>query len=213
MNLLISIFLGIAMFIISICIWKRYDVFSFNLLKETKYKWFILIYFLVTLCAIILVGLKDYQWVVLCKIQFVYFLISQVALIDYKYHIIPNKILLGMIILRLIFLLVEYLYNSEQFIWMLFGCIVGAVVGFGILALTNIFIKNGIGMGDAKLFGVIGLFIGINGVYNTLFYSLAVLIIYSIVMMIRKQLTKKSQIPFAPFIFVGYLITFCMGGF
>ena len=45
MNLLISIFLGIAMFIISIYIWKRYDVFSFNLLKETKYKWFILIYF------------------------------------------------------------------------------------------------------------------------------------------------------------------------
>lgn len=211
----IAFFFGemVIIVLMNILVWIKYNVFSTEMLKERRGKILLITYILITAGECILVGFKEYNWMTLIKICLAYLLISGIALIDYKFHIIPNKLLFYAILLRLFILIIEYYYNSDQFMEVVLECIGGTLIGFGILFLTHLLSKGGIGMGDVKLFGVIGFIIGLRGTYNTLFYSLIFLVLYSCIGMMKKELTRKSMIPFGPFVYLGYLITFGMGAF
>lgn len=211
----IAFFFGemVIIVLMNILVWIKYNVFSTEMLKKRRGKILLITYILVTAGECILVGFKEYNWMTLIKICLTYLLISGIGLIDYKFHIIPNKLLFYAILLRLFILIIEYYYNSDQFMEVVLECIGGALIGFGILFLTHLLSKGGIGMGDVKLFGVIGFIIGLRGTYNTLFYSLIFLVLYSCIGMMKKELTRKSMIPFGPFVYLGYLITFGMGAF
>lgn len=212
MNILVSLLFGIVCIVVSIFLWIKYDAMTITQVKKSKkWKCAILFYILFTIVIFLYVGMKEYPWIILLKLAMAYLLIASVALIDFRFHIIPNKIILGMSIARLLLAVVEFVLNREEFQWTLLGAIVGAIVGFGVLFLTNIFSKNGIGMGDAKLFGVLGFILGLSGTYNTLFYSLIFLVVYSGINIAKKKLNRKSQVPFGPFVYIGYLVTFCLG--
>ena len=214
MSIVISIAISVVIALLSIWVWSKYDALKlsdFNTNKKIKI--FLIVYVLGTIGAFAYAGFQNYSIIVLCKLALVYLLVSQIALIDYRFHIIPNKILLGVAIARLCIAIAEYICMKEQFMSIMLGSLIGAAVGFGVLMLTNVLSKGGIGMGDVKLFGVMGFVLGLSGTYNALFYALIILVIYSAVMMGRKKITKKSQMPFGPFVFIGYLITFSMGAF
>ncbi|GEN31514.1 leader peptidase (prepilin peptidase)/N-methyltransferase [Cerasibacillus quisquiliarum] len=133
-------------------------------------------------------------------------LISLVIIItisDLEKMIIPNKVLLFfsiiMIILRL-FIQTEPWWNAY----------VAAMIGFLLLFIIAIVSKGGMGGGDVKLFFVIGLFVGIKGVFFTLFFASLFGLIYGLIMMVKQRLQRKQPIPFGPFIGIASLLVYFM---
>lgn len=135
------------------------------------------------------------------------------ALVDYKVQLIPNDFMLGALIMRVLFFAIE-LFISPSLIWTnLKDGIVAAVVIAGFFLIIHVLFKNSIGMGDVKLFAIIGLYQGIWGATNTVFFSLLVSFFLSVVLLILKKVTKKDAISFAPSILLGTIISILLSGY
>jgi len=81
----------------------------------------------------------------------------------------------------------------------------GAVVL--VLAYLLAFFSKGLGMGDVKLLGAMGVLLG---AYGTLFAVLVASIVGSIValyLLARKRVNMKTKIPFGPFLALGTFVS------
>ena len=86
----------------------------------------------------------------------------------------------------------------------LFGIITGVAVGAGLLGIS-ILTGESIGKGDGMVFLVTGIFLGGSLNLELLFISLLYAAIFSIGILIFKRGGRKQEIPFIPFVFLGYL--------
>lgn len=189
-------------------VWSKYDVVKWNQLKDNKKKLaFVIITTIITLALFIFGMTREYGYADIIKTIITYLLLLSLSAVDYKYHIIPNRIIGMAILSRVIIFGIEYYLDPSQFVAVFVDCAIGFIIGFGILFIVSLVCKQGIGMGDVKLVGTLGLIQGIISVYNIMFYSLFVLIIYIVIMWIMKKVNKNTQIPFAPFLYMGYVIT------
>ncbi|MCF8002357.1 MAG: prepilin peptidase [Halanaerobiales bacterium] len=127
-----------------------------------------------------------------------------VSFIDIKYQIIPNEITFLFIPLGLIFSLI---FNHISFINSLLGLIIPA----GILLLIALTYKKGMGIGDVKLIGMIGVFIGWKYALISIFIGALFGSIYGIYMMLIDKMTRKTRIPFGPFISLGAVLMILYG--
>jgi leader peptidase (prepilin peptidase)/N-methyltransferase len=132
-------------------------------------------------------------------------MIQCVALVDLKQRRIPNQLLLIGLGARVICYLLEFLFYRETFFAALRSDLIGFGIGFGILFLAALVSKNSVGFGDVKLFGLIGLTAGAFGTFSTLLASLLFCSVASIFLLATKKRQKKDTLPFAPFIYFGYL--------
>ena len=188
-------------------VWSKYDVVKWNQLKDNKKKLaFVIITTIITLALFILGMTREYEYADIIKIIITYILLLSGSAVDYKYHIIPNRIIGMAVLCRLIVFAMEYCLLPEQFLTILIDSIIGAILGFGILFIVYIICKQGIGFGDVKLIGTIGFIFGILIAYNILFYTMFILAIYIIIMWMCKKINKNSQIPFAPFVYCGFVL-------
>ena len=84
-----------------------------------------------------------------------------------------------------------------------------------LIYLIELIIKKEVmGGGDIKLFGMVGLFLGIKLGLLTILLSVYVGAIYGVATIIYSKIKKKefnSMIPYGPFIFVGALISILYG--
>jgi leader peptidase (prepilin peptidase) / N-methyltransferase len=76
------------------------------------------------------------------------------------------------------------------------------------LLLLAILSKGGIGGGDIKLMGVLGLVLGFQGAFLTLMIASVVGLIVGIIGLLMKKFTRKTAIPFGPYLALGTLVTF-----
>ena len=93
----------------------------------------------------------------------------------------------------------------------LISSVFGALIGGGIFLLAHFISKGGVGMGDVKLFAVIGFYVGNGSIMAAAFLSVMAGAVYSITMLLFKKIKLKEEIPFAPFIFVGTILTMALG--
>ena len=83
--------------------------------------------------------------------------------------------------------------------------LVGAAAGFGILLIAAMLTNGGIGGGDIKLAGVLGLATEVSGMCVMLTVASIAAVLYGA---IYNKLKKTAiRIPFVPFMAVGYVIT------
>ena len=133
-------------------------------------------------------------------------LISLVIIItisDLEKMIIPNKVLLffaGIMLIIRIFIPTEPWWDAY----------LAAIIGFLLLLLIAIVSKGGMGGGDVKLFFVLGLFVGIKGVFFTLFFASLFGLTFGLIMMAKQKLQRKQPIPFGPFIGLAALVVYYM---
>lgn len=123
---------------------------------------------------------------------------------DLYYMLIPNKILLfflPFIVLARIFIPLDPWYDA----------LIGAVVGYLLLALIIIVSKGGMGAGDMKLFGVIGFVLGWKNVLLTFFLAAFFGALIGGLLMLFKRVKKGQPIPFGPFIVLAALIAYFYG--
>lgn len=124
---------------------------------------------------------------------------------DISYMLIPNKVLLfflPFIIVARIFIPLEPWYDA----------IIGAVVGYVLLAIIIIASKGGMGAGDMKLFGVMGFVLGWKNILLTFFFAALFGAVIGGMLMLFKKVKRGEPIPFGPFIVLAAIITYFYGG-
>ena len=130
--------------------------------------------------------------------------------IDFKEKIIPNKMISSGIVFWCVLSLLEIFVAKTSWKEVLVYSGAGGLVCGGILLLVATVAKSALGMGDVKLFFVLGLLYGVIDTYSILLFTVFVMAIVSIVLLIAKKVTIKTAVPMAPFVIVGFLINIFM---
>ena len=133
------------------------------------------------------------------------------GLIDLKEKIIPNELIIMGIVFWAMLTLVEIFIAHTSWQQLLLFSLTGAGVCGGVLFVIALIVKSALGMGDVKMFFVIGLLYGLSNTYSILLFSVLVMAIISIVLLIMKKVTRKTAIPMAPFVAFGFLLNVLMG--
>jgi leader peptidase (prepilin peptidase) / N-methyltransferase len=126
-------------------------------------------------------------------------LVVPAALIDLEYRIIPNRITaLGAVLALVIGVALDPGGEPDRLI-------AGAAAG-GFLLLAALAYPGGMGMGDVKLAGVMGLFLG-TAVAPGLLIALISGVLVGVVVIARKgaRQGRKTAVPFGPFLALGAL--------
>lgn len=134
-----------------------------------------------------------------------------IAYIDFKEKRIPNKILIIMLIVRAVILIPELalLGNISQ---TLISMVIATVAVIIACVLCCLIVKGAIGMGDIKLFCVMAIYLGLEGIWSAIFCSLIVSFVIAVFSLATKRVNRKDNIPFAPAILIGtYLSIFLTG--
>ncbi|MDT8718577.1 prepilin peptidase [Clostridium sp. 19966] len=123
-----------------------------------------------------------------------------VTLIDMDKYIILNKLLIIMAAAALGNLLLNH---NITYI----AALLGVLIMGGTMFLISKATRGGLGLGDVKLFAVLGLWLGIYGVMSVCILAIFATAILSIVLLIKDRNNKNKAIPFSPFIYVSVVIT------
>lgn len=141
----------------------------------------------------------------------VLFLLAAMTWVDYKEKIIPNQLILVGLIIWVIEIAVEiFAFSMEIKTALLFSALGGCLWG-GILLIVALIAKNGLGMGDVKMFFVIGLIYGMNNTYSIILISLLIMAITSIILLLLKKVDRKTAVPMAPFTLIGFILCIFLG--
>lgn len=124
------------------------------------------------------------------------------SLVDLKTQILPDKIIIPSSISLALFYLMDGHFNSTPNDWW-----VGFLIGVGILGVIfALTLGRGIGFGDVKFAGFLGMVLGGTGSILMLTGTFLLGGMVSAYLLITKKATRKTAIPFGPFIFAGWII-------
>ena len=126
---------------------------------------------------------------------------------------IPNKLNIVLYIAGLLMLGAEAVFSMDTFVLRLTSSVIGVAVGFGVLLVLSLITKGGMGMGDVKLIGGVGLTMGITVLCYSLAYSMVLCLIGAVIMLLGKIKKLKDKIPFCPFFYAGLIISVSLGTF
>lgn len=87
----------------------------------------------------------------------------------------------------------------------------GFLVGAAMLLISHIS-AEAVGYGDAVLFMVTGIYLGFFANLALLFISLVLAASFGMIGIIRGRFTRKSRLPFLPFVLLGYVIILIAAG-
>ena len=135
-------------------------------------------------------------------ILFILHLLLIATISDIYFMIIPNRLLIIFFFLSI--LLIPWLPPlsiSERLI----GLMLGLVLPVLILALT----KGGLGAGDVKLFMLLGWLLGGRSLLHLMIFACATGLLGFLFLSLFRKTERPSLLPFAPFIFAGYLLEEC----
>src|SRR5690625_2921884 len=134
-------------------------------------------------------------------------LISMLMIIlvsDITYMLIPNKILLFFLPLFVIMRIIQPLEP-----W--WSALVGGGGAFLLVAIIILASKGGMGAGDMKLFGLLGIILGIGKVLLTFFLASLLGAVIGMCLLLFKIIKRKQPIPFGPYIIVATIISYFFG--
>lgn len=119
-------------------------------------------------------------------------------LIDIEHQILPDKLNLYLLAVALPYAIISFPFTH----WL-----VGGLLGFfGPYLVTLAFYKLrgqiGLGGGDIKLFGILGVLLGPVGVMNTIFMSSLVGSLVGIGLIVFKKMKKDTALAFGPYIII-----------
>lgn len=153
----------------------------------------------------------SYNMLKIVRYDILFFTLVLIAWIDQSSKRIPNKILLVLLEIRGVLLVLEWTIFSRFGMAVFASSLLGALLGGGMFLFAHFIAKGGVGMGDVKLFAVIGSYMGSGSIMTVIFLTVIVSAIYSIIMLTFKKIKLKEEIPFAPFILVGTILTMALG--
>lgn len=146
---------------------------------------------------------------------FIFSLLMIISVYDIKHKVIPNKLVYAFIFISLISVFVNQTGMGSLFITPSYLDLIAGPVFALPFALLWLFSKGRlIGLGDAKLILGIGWMLGMmKGLAAiTLSFWLGSIVSLLIIILSRnKKINMHTEIPFAPFLIIGTLVTFLLG--
>lgn len=126
---------------------------------------------------------------------------------DLKHYIIPDKIVYPAIAIVFLY---KIIFNFQ--ISNFYSLILSALVASGFFFLLWLVSRGKwMGLGDAKLAFLMGLFLGYPKILTAMFSAFLIGAIMGIVLVMFGKKTLKSQVPFGPFLVVGTFIALFWG--
>jgi leader peptidase (prepilin peptidase)/N-methyltransferase len=126
-----------------------------------------------------------------------------ITVVDLRENIIPNVVVYPAMVIALVFapfagpgLLMAFL---------------GGLAGFVILLIPALVYRKGMGLGDVKLTGFIGLAVGLKLVFVAIFIAIVVGALFGLALIALKRKQMKEGIPFGPFLSFGTMIAMLWG--
>jgi leader peptidase (prepilin peptidase)/N-methyltransferase len=140
-----------------------------------------------------------------------------VFFIDLKHKIIPNGLVIAALAGGAVFFIIRFWYDDVILAgdpW--YSPLLGMVVTSSFLLLVAligmaVYKVDALGMGDVKIFLPIGLFLGLKLGLAALVLSVFLGGFTGLVLLLTKTKTRKSQIPFGPFIVIGTFLSLLFG--
>jgi Flp pilus assembly protein protease CpaA len=152
-----------------------------------------------------------YEWSKLLRNCVLSIALVRIAGIDKREKRIPNSILAGLLLIRVVLLGVELVLYPDLRMSLCSSVCFGMLFGGGVLLIAYAVSRGGIGMGDVKLFAVIGAYVGSRSIATCLLLSMILAAVYSFIMMLCKKLTAKDEIPLGPFAAAGTILSILIG--
>jgi len=127
-----------------------------------------------------------------------------IAIIDYKYLIIPYQLSIFIILLIL-----SYIFIFSNPIYHIYGMIIGLGYLLSIFLMTWVITKKQpIGFGDIQLIIVLGLWLGPLKILLTIFMAACLGIIYWMILSLIKGYSKDRKLPFGTFLSISAIIVY-----
>lgn len=140
---------------------------------------------------------------------------------DLKHYLVPDKIIYPAMVLTFGFRILDLFRIGPAtpslpdfgFRILELGSYFFAAIIAGSFFLVIVLISRGrwMGMGDVKIGFLMGLLLGLSGVFTALFLAFLTGAIVSIILLILRRKTLKSEIPFGPFLTGATFITLLWG--
>jgi leader peptidase (prepilin peptidase) / N-methyltransferase len=150
----------------------------------------------------------------LALVAFLYLAAISIALsfIDIEHHRLPNAIVLPSYAVGIILLGTSSLLVGD------YAALLRAGVGLAAMAVVyfalSLIWRGGMGLGDVKLAGVLGLYLGYSGWAALAVGSISAFFfggIFGVVLILLRKTTRKSGIPFGPWMLLGAWVGILFG--
>jgi len=139
-------------------------------------------------------------------------LLVVISITDLSHRLVPRRLIYGALTLIVPLLVatsaVDHTWHSLD------GALIGGLVAFGLFFAIWWFIPRGMGFGDVRLAGVIGLTTGwlsLLHAYVAFLAGFLVGMVFGLILMAVSSVGRKTRIPFAPSLSVGAVIAVFWG--
>jgi len=139
-------------------------------------------------------------------------------IVDLEHGILPNKIVYPGMVVALVVAALGSIFGFEMSsvsesgfgLWIVDAAI-GGGIGFGLLLIVALISRGGMGGGDVKLAGLIGLVTGFPLVFVAMFLGVVSGGLVAAVLLLTKVKKRKETIPFGPFLALAAVATLFWG--
>ena len=125
-------------------------------------------------------------------------ILISITFIDLLYYEIPNSYNAIIALLGIV-----YIFQAPQSLWV--NLFLGGIIAFVAFLILNIVSGGNLGMGDVKMVGGLGLFLGMNLLLNYIFITFLTGVVISIILLAFKVIGRKDKIAFGPYIGFGFI--------
>lgn len=138
---------------------------------------------------------------------------ARLAWIDARSHLLPNRIILPWYPMALVLLgLAGALAGQWHAVLRL---VLAAAALFAFYLLLHLIQPSGMGLGDVKLAGVLGMYLGYLGWEHLLLATMATFVLgalFGLLLMALRRATRKSSLAFGPFMVIGAAAALLVAG-
>lgn len=190
-------------------VWSRYHIFSVRSGNRKQWAAIAITGMLTVFLNVLLFG-QGYQRYTELNILTVYVILTIAAGIDFRKKIIPNVVIATGFVIRTALLFYEWYVYPGNIKAAFIDAAAGFAFGLLFLLLLSFLTRHGIGYGDVKLFSWLGFCLGFTDTYSILFYSALFAAIAGIWLLAVKKKNRRTELPFAPFVYAGGYLVMCM---
>jgi len=151
-------------------------------------------------------------WLVLAASLYYLVMAARLTVIDVKHQLLPNRIVFPSAAIAGVLLLAAALLMHDG--GTALRTILAAVVSWVVYVVLRLISPSSMGYGDVKLAFVLGLYLGFVG-WQTLFWGtfLAFVLgaLWGLAIIVTRRGSRKTQIPFGPFMLAGALVALLAG--
>lgn len=136
------------------------------------------------------------DWVYTIAVLIICWILLELSISDIKYRIVPDQLL----VLLAVSAVGVIQYHTG---WLDILC--GASLGIGIMGVTALigkamYKRDAVGGGDIKLFGALGLVLGVRGVLTVFMLSALISGAHMVFLLATRRIKRKDTIPMVPYI-------------